>query len=51
MEYLARRGSFDDVPLAQMTADFARLYPQWNIGREDLGARDFMADAARETGR
>jgi len=51
MEYVAQRGSFDDVPLAQMTADLARLYPQWNIGREDLGARDFLADAARETGR
>jgi transglutaminase-like putative cysteine protease len=51
MEYLAQRGSFDDVPLAQMTADFARLYPQWNVGSEDLGARDFLADAARETAR
>jgi transglutaminase-like putative cysteine protease len=50
MEYVAQRGSFDDVPLAQMTADFARLYPRWMPQwAEQLGA-DFLADAARENG-
>jgi len=48
MEYVAQRGSFDDVPLAQMTGDFARLYPRWLPQREDMLARDFLADAARE---
>jgi len=51
MEYVNQRGSFDDVPLAQITADFARLYPRWLPGREEMLARDFLADAARETGR
>jgi transglutaminase-like putative cysteine protease len=51
MEYVNQRGSFDDVPLAAITADFARLYPHWAPGREDMLARDFLADATRETGR
>ena len=51
MEYVNQRGSFDDVPLAQITADFARLYPRWLPGREEMLARDFLADAERETGR
>lgn len=51
MEYVNQRGSFDDVPLAQITADFARLYPRWLPGREEMLARDFLADAARETRR
>lgn len=29
MEYLHQRGSFDDVPLAQIVADFAAFYPAW----------------------
>jgi len=51
MEYVNQRGSFDDVPLTQITADFARLYPRWLPGREEMLARDFLEDAARETGR
>ena len=51
MEYVNQRGSFDDVPLAEITADFARLYPRWLPGREEVLARDFLADAARETRR
>jgi transglutaminase-like putative cysteine protease len=50
MEYVAQRGGFDDVPLAQMTADFARLYPRWLPQQTNLLARDFLADAARERG-
>ena len=50
MEYLAQRGSFDDVPLAQMTSDLARLYPRWRPDRDGALAGDFLADAARETG-
>jgi transglutaminase-like putative cysteine protease len=51
MEYLAQRGSFDDVPLAEMVADFARLYPRWLPQQGEMLARDFLEDAARETGR
>ena len=50
MEYVNQRGSFDEVPLAQITADFARLYPRWLPGAEEMLTRDFLADAARETG-
>lgn len=50
MEYVAQRGSFDDVPLARMTADFVRLYPRWLPQQADLLARDFLTDAARERG-
>lgn len=45
MEYLAQRGSFNDVPLPAMRADFDRHYP----GLDDTSG-DFMADVARETG-
>jgi transglutaminase-like putative cysteine protease len=51
MEYVNQRGSYDDVPLAEITTDFARLYPRWLPGREEMLARDFLADAARETRR
>ena len=48
MEYVHPRGSFDDLPLASIVADFARVYPAW--GR--LGADDasFAADVARVSG-
>jgi transglutaminase-like putative cysteine protease len=29
MEYVNQRGSFDDVPLARIVADFAAVYPAW----------------------
>lgn len=29
MEYVNQRGSFDDLPLADIRADFARIYPDW----------------------
>jgi hypothetical protein len=34
-----------------MVADFARLYPRWLPQRQEMLARDFLADAAREQGR
>ncbi len=49
MEYLHHRGTFDDLPLAQMVADFARVYPRWAAPAADHAeCGDFMADAARE---
>jgi len=51
MEYVAQRGSYDDVPLERITADFARLYPRWQPAQAGMLASDFLADAAREPGR
>lgn len=53
MEYLRERGSFADVPLAQVLADFRAVYPRWLQGEETgsrLGQGDFLADVAREPG-
>jgi len=46
MEYVNQRGSFDDVPLARIKADFAAAYPAW--APNERGAH-FDADVARET--
>ena len=46
MEYVAQRGTFDDVPLATMVADFAQLYPQ--LGQPAMAQADFGADVALE---
>ena len=46
MEYVNQRGSFDDVPVAQIAADFATLYPGW--AKPPEAGADFAADAARE---
>lgn len=48
MEYGHQRGSFDDMPLAQIVADFERLYPAWMPQRAQVGAQDFLADVARK---
>lgn len=50
MEYVADRGSFDDVPLALITADLARLYPAWRDQPRGAGNDQFLADVERETG-
>lgn len=49
MEYVNERGSFDDLPLEEIRATFAQVYPFWTPGGLDQG--DFAADAERETGR
>lgn len=55
MEYLAFRGERDDLPLAELRAAFAELYPAMPVlsgrGPGDDPAADFEADAARETGK
>jgi len=55
MEYVHQRGAFDDLPLAQITADFAALYPAWGVGDARQAGRlataDFAADVAKETAR
>lgn len=45
MEYLRYRGEYADVPLAEIKADFARLYPQM-AGLKD---GDFDQEILRET--
>ena len=47
MEYVHQRGSFDDMPLAQIVADFAVSYPSLGGGRA-LRDADFLADVERE---
>ncbi|MCU0296352.1 MAG: transglutaminase family protein [Candidatus Nanopelagicales bacterium] len=46
MEYVRQRGSFDDVPLADIVADFTDLYPAWQDAVEAGG--DFLNDVAAE---
>ena len=48
MEYLAQRGSFDDVPLARMVEDFMRLYPAWRSHLAAMQRADFTAEIDRE---
>jgi transglutaminase-like putative cysteine protease len=48
MEYVADRGTFDDVPLQQIIADLKSFYPAWLQGPSDLQRDDFLADVARE---
>ena len=48
MEYLAYRGEFADVPLAEMSADFRKYYPGVN---ESLAGGDFDRDVNAETAR
>jgi len=45
MEYVSQRGSFADLPLAEITQTFAEVYP--GLGRVALDG-DFGTDGARE---
>jgi transglutaminase-like putative cysteine protease len=47
MEYVRQRGAFDEVPLAQMVADFAATYPNWSAAQ--ASDANFDADVERET--
>ena len=53
MEYVAQRGSFDDLPLAQIMLDFAHHYPRWMASLAQPQAADadadFLADVDQET--
>jgi transglutaminase-like putative cysteine protease len=48
MEYVRQRGSFDDMPLAEIVADFRATYPGWLDGSQPLVTADFEADVRRE---
>jgi len=52
MEYLRQRGTFNDLPLADILATFHGLYGSWMPGTATQGTlaqSDFLADVARET--
>ncbi|MEI2731888.1 MAG: transglutaminase family protein [Dermatophilaceae bacterium] len=46
MEYVTQRGSFDDVPLERMRADFEVAYPTWSAS--SMARADWVADVAVE---
>ena len=48
MEYVNQRGSFDDLPLDQMQADFDRVYGDWQANDQSAGSPDqaFAAEPA-----
>jgi len=48
MEYVAQRGSFDDVPLDALMADFRRHYPEWIATMAQHQQADFQAEVERE---
>jgi transglutaminase-like putative cysteine protease len=53
MEYLRERGSFAEMPLDTIVADFRVVYPRWLGGagvRSELHGSDFLKDVAREPG-
>ncbi len=49
MEYVNERGSFDDLPLAQIRATLVEIYPGLLDATKDTEG-DFAADAQRENG-
>jgi transglutaminase-like putative cysteine protease len=51
MEYVNHRGTWDDMPLAEMVADFARVYGSGKIMGERLDDADFLADVEHEVER
>ena len=50
MAYLAPRGSFDDLPLAQIMVDFRQHYPKWLANMAQQHSADFMAEVELEAG-
>ena len=51
MEYVHQRGAFDDLPLAQIVADFRRVYSGWLQGdatRSSLQDASFANDIEKE---
>ena len=48
MEYVHQRGTFNDLPLAQIRADFGRVYAHWMQAQAALHGERFEQDAADE---
>lgn len=49
MEYVKQRGSFDDMPLVQIVADFKTVYPGWMAENDPLHHASFAQDLDKET--
>lgn len=49
MEYLRHHGSFNDVPLKRILADFVRVYSGWRSAAHQLTTADFERDVAKRT--
>lgn len=49
MEYVRQRGAFDDLPLAQIVADFEQVYGAWMVDPAALQAASFQQDVENET--
>ncbi|MBC5783266.1 transglutaminase family protein [Ramlibacter sp. USB13] len=53
MEYLQDRGSYAEMPLERIVADFRAVYPGWLHAagvRSELHGSDFLQDVAKEPG-
>ncbi|MEY4734251.1 MAG: hypothetical protein RLZZ464_2317 [Pseudomonadota bacterium] len=48
MEYVNQRGTFDDMPLAQITADFQTVYGSWMADQTPLSDANFALDVDME---
>ena len=51
MEYVNQRGAFDDMPLAEIVADFRRVYPTLLRESVQMHAASFQQDVEREVTR
>lgn len=49
MEYVNQRGTFDDMPLAQIVADFQTVYGSWMADQNPLAQASFAQDVTAET--
>ncbi len=49
MEYVRQRGTFDDLPLAQITEDFRRVYGSALFDTAAQAGADFQQDVEKET--
>jgi transglutaminase-like putative cysteine protease len=48
MEYVRERGSFDDMPLSRIVADFEIAYPSWMQQMSAMREVDFLSEVAQE---
>ena len=49
MEYVRQRGTFDDLPLEQIVADFQDVYGPWMTDPAALQSASFQQDVEKET--
>ena len=49
MEYVHDRGTFEDLPLERIVADFHQIYGAWMVDPTQLQSASFQHDVERET--